>query len=284
MDDASVETFRQRLETVAARLAAADAPAARQAVKREIFDLHKALDAHAASVAALQDDVLGLVRRWKAMQASSAPEFAAERPVVHADHLGASTFIERGWSRLALGDHEGAEQALRQALARSPDDLQATGLLGWALMLQEQDEAAFEQFARVLVREPANALARVNLGFLLLRQRRFAEAIEHLSKTIRLDSDRRATLYAHLYLGMVYLERAMPDEAQVFLRKAIALGPNLIEARYVLGFAEWARGDRAAAIDAWATGADAGRLSPWGARCADARAAAEAGATPERQR
>jgi len=32
----------------------------------------------------------------------------------------------------------------------------------------------------------------------------FGEAIEHLSKAIRLDNDKKATLYAHFYLGLVY--------------------------------------------------------------------------------
>lgn len=284
MGDESLAQIRTRCEGVAARLAGELAESDRASLKAEIFALHKTLEAHAAAVAALQEDVLGLVRRWKEAQASSAPEFAAARPVVHADHLGASTYIERGWSRLALGDHEGAEQALRQALAHAPDDLQATGLLGWALMLQEQDDAALAEFSRVLSREPTNALARVNLGYILLRQRRFTDAIEHLSKTIRLDSDRKATLYAHLYLGLVYLERGMPDEAEVFLRKTLALGPNLIEAHYVLGFAHWAQGAREAAIAAWAAGAEAGRQTPWGARCAEARTQAEAGTPPVRQR
>ena len=74
------------------------------------------LESHAAAVTTLQAEVLDLVRRWKEAHATTAPEFAAARPVVHADHIGASTFIEKGWSRLSLGDHEGAAQALRQAL------------------------------------------------------------------------------------------------------------------------------------------------------------------------
>ena len=33
--------------------------------------------------------------------------------VVHADHIGASTFIEKGWSKISLGDHAGAEAGAR---------------------------------------------------------------------------------------------------------------------------------------------------------------------------
>lgn len=284
MTGESLGTFGARRDALAARLANGMTEDERVEVKREIFDLHKALEGHAAGVAAMQAEVLDLVRRWKDAHPTNAPEFAAARPVVHADHIGASTFIEKGWSKLALGDHEGAEQALRQALALSPGDLQATGLLGWAQMLQEQYDDALAQFVAVLTREPTNALARVNLGYIGLRQGRFSEAVEHLSKAIRLDSDRKATLYAHFYLGLVYLERAMGGEAEVFLRKTLALGPSLVEAQYALGFALWLTGDRSAAEAAWTAGAETGRFNPWGGRCAEARETSRAGGTPVRAR
>jgi len=54
------------------------------------------------------------------------------------------------------------------------------------------------------MKEPANSLARINVGYICLKKRIFGEAIEHLSKAIRLDNDKKATLYAHFYLGLVY--------------------------------------------------------------------------------
>ena len=69
------------------------------------------------------------------------------------------------------------------------------------------------------MREPQNALARINVGYICLKKRIFGEAIEHLSRAIRLDNDRKATLYAHFYLGLVYLERDMFEDAQTFFQK-----------------------------------------------------------------
>ncbi len=69
------------------------------------------------------------------------------------------------------------------------------------------------------MKEPANSLARINVGYICLKKRIFGEAIEHLSKAIRLDNDRKATLYAHYYLGLVYLEREMYEDAQTFFQK-----------------------------------------------------------------
>ena len=84
---------------------------------------------------------------------------------------------------------------------------------------------------------------------------------------IRQDSDRKATLYAHYYLGLVYLEREMYTDASGFLERAIQLGPNLVEARFELGRALWFAGQREEAKQAWAKGAAAGNFSPWSARC-----------------
>jgi tetratricopeptide (TPR) repeat protein len=118
------------------------------------------------------------------------------------------------------------------------------------------------------VREPQNALARVNVGYICLKKRIFGEAIEHLSRAIRLDNDKKATLYAHFYLGLVYLEREMYEDAQTFFEKTIALGPNLIEAYYELGRAYWHSGRRDEAKKTWSEGAAANRFNPWGKRCA----------------
>ena len=134
-------------------------------------------------------------------------------------------------------------------------------------MLHEDYDDALATFSKVLMKEPANALARINVGYICLKKRIFGEAIEHLSKAIRLDNDRKATLYAHYYLGLVYLERDMYEDAQTFFRKTLALGPNLIEAYFELGRALWFAGERDAARQSWADGHKANKFNPWAKRC-----------------
>ena len=199
---------------------------------------------------------------------------------MHADHIGASTFIEKGWSRISLGDYPAAVTALEKALELAPNDLQAVSLLGWAQMHQEKYDDALLNFQRVLMKEPANALARINVGYICLKKNIFGEAIEHLSKAIRLDNDAKATLYAHYYLGLVYLEREMYEDAQTFFRKALALGPNLLEASYELGRAHWLADQREEALETWRAGAAANKFNPWGKRCAEVLAKVEAGGQP----
>src|SRR5215211_729926 len=278
MAETDTTTYRRRFAAVESRLEAASSAGAvpadeRAALKTEIVSLYKTLEQQIAEMTALREEVKRLVEKWKSLQQSAspsvAPQFTADKPVVHADHLGASTFIEKGWSRISLGDYEGAEASLLRALDLSPNDPQSESLLGWAQMLQEKYDEALLNFQKVLMRQPANALARINVGYICLKKRIFGEAIEHLSKAIRLDNDRKATLYAHFYLGLVYLEREMYEDAQTFFGKTLALGPNLIEAYYELGRAHWFNGERDEALKAWQDGYAANKFNPWGKRCAE---------------
>ena len=130
------------------------------------------------------------------------------------------------------------------------------------------------------MKEPANSLARINVGFICLKKQIFGEAIEHLSKAIRLDNDKKATLYAHFYLGLVYLEREMFEDAETFFRKTLELGPNLIEAYYELGRAQWRAGEPDAAKETWADGFKANKFNPWGKKCKEALDLVEQGGEP----
>ena len=271
--------YRERVSVLAARLDAPDAADQRDALRGELIALGKCLEQDLAELTSLKDEAKALVEKWKGLKLTAVPAFNAERPVV-ADHIGASTFIEKGWSRISLGDYAGAEDSLSRALTLAPNDPQAESLLGWAQMLQEKYDDALMQFQKVLMREPGNALARINVGYICLKKGIFGEAIEHLSKAIRLDNDRKATLYAHFYLGLVYLERDMFEDAQTFFQKSLALGPNLIEAYYELGRAYWFNGQRAEAMQTWRDGFAANKFNPWGKRCAEVLQTVEQGGEP----
>jgi tetratricopeptide (TPR) repeat protein len=288
--------LRARRAGIEARLDAAATAAERDALKGEIVSLFKQVETQITDLLALKDDVKRLVEKWKSLQAATAavsatatspgaaPQFAPERPKPMADHLGASTFSEKGWSLISLGEYAGAAKALTRALQLAPEDPQSESLLGWAQMLQEKYDDALMNFQKVLMREPANALARINVGYICLKKRIFGEAIEHLSKAIRLDNDRKATLYAHFYLGLVYLEREMYEDAQTFFRKTLQIGPNLVEAYFELGRALWFDGQRDAAMDAWRDGHRANKFNPWGKRCGEMLTHVEGGGSLSRSR
>jgi tetratricopeptide (TPR) repeat protein len=306
---------REAAERLDAELGQPDAAARRDEIKADIIARYKAVDRDLVELTNLKERLRGLAQRWKTLgpaaetvppvatvqPANSAPNEAASQQFdrriddptptgceavetsetsQRMDRLNASTFIEKGWSLIAIGDHAGAEVAIARALDFAGDSVEARSLLGWAQMLQEKYDDALGNFQQVLMAEPVNALARVNVGYICLKKGIFGEAIEHLSKALRLDNDRKATLYANFYLGMLYFQREMYEDAEQFYRKAIALGPNLIEAHYELGRTCWRNGEREKAIVAWRDGASANKFSPWGKRCAEMALLVEAGGEP----
>src|SRR4030095_13883159 len=142
MADGPAEDVRGRYAALAARLDAADGSTDRTALKAAIIELFRAVERELTELGALKEDVKKLAERWKTTGGVMQP--TAPQPVapVRADHIGASTFIEKGWSRISLGDYPAAEVALGKALELAPNDLQAVSLLGWAQMQQEKNEDA----------------------------------------------------------------------------------------------------------------------------------------------
>ena len=302
---------RDAADRLDAELGHPDAATRRDEIKAEIIARYKAVDRDLQELVYLKERLRSLAQRWKTLSPASettpppinrpAPEpstpnasddalSSPDRPTPppskamsaietsqRMDRLNASTYIEKSWSLIAIGDHAGAEVAITRALEFATDSVEARSLLGWAQMLQEKYDDALANFHQVLMAEPANALARVNVGYICLKKGIFGEAIEHLSKAIRLDNDRKATLYAHFYLGLVYLEREMFEDAQSFFRKTLQLGPNLIEAYFELGRAQWFAGERDHAIGTWTEGQKANRFNPWSKRCGEMLERAAAG-------
>ena len=279
--DPWVTSLRATHADIARRLDAATTAIDRDILKREIISFFKRVDGALTDLTRLKEEIRTLVNQYKQVASTAdsaqAPQFTGAFPVVQADHLGASTYIEKGWSLISLGDQAGAIQALQRALQLAPGDTQAQSLLGWAQMLHEDYDDALGTFSRVLMKEPANSLARINVGYICLKKGIFGEAIEHLSKAIRLDNDRKATLYAHFYLGLVYLQREMYEDAQTFFQKTLKLGPNLIEAYFELGRALWFGGHRDEAMQTWAEGHKANKFNPWAKRCKEMLDVASAG-------
>jgi len=275
--------LRLRATALATRLSSPRAAEERDRLKSDLAALYRAVDGELAELAAIKQETLDLIERWKGLPSTPTPDdSAAAGGVTQADHLGASTYIEKGWHLISIGDAVGAETALIRALQLAPGDNQGEALLGWARMLQEKYDDALLLFQQVLSRDPHNSLARVNVGYTCLKKGIFGEAIEHLSRVIRQDNDRKATLYAHFYLGLVYLERDMYEDAQLFFRRTLELGPNLIEAYYELGRAHWFGGDQDGAREVWRDGYAANKFSPWGKRCAELLETVEGGGAPLR--
>jgi tetratricopeptide (TPR) repeat protein len=274
-------TAQELLDALEARFAAIDARLGtagagdREALRADIVGFFRETEAAIEGLTGLKERIRGLVERYKALP---PPEAAAPRaqPVV-ADLIGSTTYVERGWSAIASGDAKRAVKELERALELAPNDPNTETLLGWAQMLREQYDDALMTYYKVLMKDPNNPLARVNLGYICLKKGIFGEAIEHLSKAIRQEGDRKAQMYAHLYMGLVYLEREMYEDARGFFKRTLELAPNMLEAWWETGRAFYLEGRTDEAREAWRTGFQANRFNLWGERCGKALAQLEAG-------
>lgn len=186
------------------------------------------------------------------------------------DHLGASTFLEKGWHYIAHGDFVAAEKALVTALSLAPSDARAKALLGWAIMRQGRYDEALEILDQVLGEDATNAMARASLGYVCMRKGLLREAHEHMNCAATQMRDPKAALYGCFYLGLLYSQQRDVPEAERYFERTLSLAPNFIEAYYELGRAFWHSGNQAEAERVWKAGNAANRFNEWGKRCADA--------------
>jgi tetratricopeptide (TPR) repeat protein len=261
-----------RYEQLLAQLDAAesrDDAAEREQLRVEIIGLFRSTEHLLVELSAFKDRIRTLVARFKALPAATAP-------IARVDHLGSSTYLERGWNAIATCDYDQAVQALTRAVELAPGESPAEVLLGWALMLRGDLDDALLILQKVLAREPGNMLARTNVGYVCLKKGIFGEAVEHLTVVLRSDGDRKAVLYANFYMGLLYLEREMYGDARRFFARTTELAPNLIEAWWELGRVCYLDGHSDDAVTAWRRGAPGTRFLPWSARCQEALSRLEA--------
>jgi Flp pilus assembly protein TadD len=196
------------------------------------------------------------------------------------DHLGASTFIEKGWHNIAHGDFVAAETSLEKALALAPSDQRARTLLAWSQMRQGRYDEALAILDDVLGHDPANAMARATVGYVCMRKGQLMEAHDHLTRAATQMRDPKATLYGCFHLGLLYSQQRDVVEAERYFRKTLSLAPNFIEAYYELGRTFWLGGEKPQAENVWKAGHSANRFSEWGKLCAEAIRLSRAGREP----
>ena len=202
---------------------------------------------------------------------------ALRQVVLREDHLGASTYVEKGWNLIAIGDFAGAEVALLHALDLAPSDIYGRALLAWALMRQGKYDSAERLLTKILEEDPLHAMARVNLGYVQMRKREFMVALELLESSSQQIRDPKAALYARFYLGLLFFAQRDFSGAEQCFRKSVTLAPNFIEGYYELGRAQMAGGLSEEARESWKAGHAANRFNIWGKRCAEAIRLADRG-------
>ena len=272
-DIVALSALLERYRLLVDALKANDAPTRLDQLKADIIAIYKDAEAGMTAFAKVRDEARELVTEWKAVERKAKTPPAT---TLRVDHLGASTYIEKGWSRLSSGDAAAAEQALRRALELAPDDSESSTLLAWSLV-QQQKLSEAREIVDTLLRNKPMALSRAVAGFLAIEEGHVEQAIATLNDAVAASTvDRRAALYAHLYLGIALRKAKRLPAAIDMLRRALELGPNLLEAAYELGHTLMESGDESAALATWRHAASANKFSPWGKRCAEMVAKHEA--------
>jgi protein O-GlcNAc transferase len=133
---------------------------------------------------------------------------------------------------LGLGRDEAAAAALRTALERRPDDVQALVSLGTALQRLGRLGEAREAFQRAIGLDPGAGLAHLNLGRLLTEEGRYVEAEAACRQALALRPDLAMAAYA---LAGVLRATGRLREAEAAYRQALALQPQFVEAELGLG-------------------------------------------------
>jgi len=173
------------------------------------------------------------------------------------------TYIDRGWNFIAAGDYIDAEKVLELAMKKAPNNIEVLKLLGWAYMYDERFDDALILYQKVLNIQPGDAMARNNLGYICYKKKIFGEAIEHLSKVIKSAEDTNAVLYANYYLGLIYLERDMYNDAIHFFARALEIGPNLFEAKYHMALSYYEKGNKEKGWGLWKEMVDKNAYNRW---------------------
>jgi Flp pilus assembly protein TadD len=258
-----LQQLNDRIRRLAASLEAPASEADSIPLRDELVGLVREIDASLDALRAMRESLRPLAERYKQIYPRPVPS----APQV-VDHLGASTYRERGWSALSTGAYEEAVGQLRGAIDRDPTDPGALAMLAWAYLHLGREVDAAKVLERALARDGAHPLTRTIAGLAHLRGGRAEPAVAML-RTVAYDdagTDRTARMYAHLYLGVAFGQSGRAEEARMEIRRALEIGPNLTEAWWELGRIHAMEGDRDSAVNAWRRGAE-NRFSGWGERC-----------------
>ncbi len=173
------------------------------------------------------------------------------------------TLIEKAKNDIVKGNYNDAMKNLHLAKKIEPENIKVYSLLGWVLLELEKYDEALAVYQKVLKLDPSNEIAMVHIGFVNYKLGIFGEAIEKLSRINKEGRNKEAVLYSLLYLGRIYFEREMFNDAIEILEEAISLGPNLFEAYYLLGKAYLEKGDRKKCDEIWEKAISKGIQDKW---------------------
>ena len=138
-------------------------------------------------------------------------------------------------------DWTGAEKEYRRAMELNPGYATAHHFYGLFLSQLGRNEEAIQQMEIARQLDPLSVRINANFGAVLYVARQFDAAVEQLRKTLELEPDDQIS---HDYLGWVYLQKGMHQEAIAEFQKAVNQRTGSLEALAGLGHAYAVSGQR----------------------------------------
>jgi Tfp pilus assembly protein PilF len=148
-----------------------------------------------------------------------------------ATRAAAMSAFERGQALAARGEMAAAATALREAVRRQPDLVEARTSLGLALYTLGDLDAAAEELRAALRRRPEAIEPRLALARVLVARQEWPAAREELERVLAAQPDRVDARYA---LGVVRYAQGDGAGAIDAYRRVLALDPQQHDARYNL--------------------------------------------------
>lgn len=144
----------------------------------------------------------------------------------------AAIHLDFGRAYAEAGNPDRAIEEFRRAIALNPRLPEAHYCLGASYLLSQGQVGfpeATKEFHRELELNPNDYFSLAQLGYIAFSERRFDEAEEDLKRAASLDPRNPDN---PLLLGQVYLQLNRPADAELALRKAIALTTDLSRNHY----------------------------------------------------
>jgi tetratricopeptide (TPR) repeat protein len=203
---------------------------ARRKPAEAVVELQRVLAATPHNAGVLQT----LARTYLQMR-QSADAIAACRRSLRIMPWNATTYNDLGIALLQTNDAKAAARAFRSALRCDPSNAQAHCNLGIVALSQGDSVAAVRHFSDGLTITPDDPDLHKNLATAYARHNAWADAERHYRIAVR-DGAASADVFAGLGICLIRLGR--PYEAIDVLRYALALQPDLAQARAALAAAQ----------------------------------------------
>jgi len=161
---------------------------------------------------------------------------AAWQRAIAIDSKLPGPYFNLGLTLVRKGDYAAAIVPLRSTLRLEPANDGARRALAVALMAQEKFSEASREIAQLLFRSPNDAALLELAAKSFLQQRRYREATTVLERRLRLPNTNSFLL--RQYGDALDGDGRTPEALEAY-RKAVALDPESILARYGLGYLHW---------------------------------------------